>query len=63
MGKLKQALIAFDEQRMTNRLAIKDPRFSGMEDSDQEWSIYEAEFNDWLDKYEASFGDEKGYLP
>lgn len=63
MGKLKQALIAFDEQRMTNRLAIKDPRFSGMVDSDEEWAIYEAEFNDWLDKYEASFGDEKGYLP
>jgi hypothetical protein len=63
MGQLKKALIAFDEQRMAKGKPILDPRNRGMEDSDEDWALYEAEFNDWLDKYEASFGDEKGYLP
>jgi hypothetical protein len=57
MGKLKSALIAFDEQRMTKKLLNNDPRLGGLEDSDQDWAIYEAEFNDWLDKYEQSFGN------
>ena len=62
MGKLKQSLIAFEEQRAcsqkpTGRKAILlDPRNRGMVDSDEEWAIYEAEFNDWLDRYEQSFG-------
>lgn len=63
MGKLKQALIAFEEQRAGKSIKDLDPRYRGMVDSDEEWAIYEAEFNDWLDKYETSFGDEKGYLP
>jgi hypothetical protein len=63
MGKLKQALIAFDEQRYAKSALTKNPRDCGLEDSDEAWAQYEAEFNDWLDKYEASFGDEKGYLP
>jgi hypothetical protein len=63
MGKLKQALIAFEEQSASKKSKTLDPRFRGMVDNDAEWAIHEAEFNDWLDKYEASFGDEKGYLP
>jgi hypothetical protein len=63
MGKLKQALIAFDEQRTAKNLLTKDPRNNGLSDDDMAWAQYEAEFNEWLDKYEASFGDEKGYLP
>ena len=63
MGKLKNALIAFEEQRACSQRPTLDPRNRGMVDSDEEWAIYEAEFNDWLDRYEASFGDEKGYLP
>ena len=63
MGKLKNALIAFEEQRDCSQRPTLDPRNRGMVDSDEEWAIYEAEFNDWLDKYEQSFGDEKGYLP
>ena len=63
MGKLKNALIEFEEQRACKQKPILDPRNRGMVDSDEEWAIYEAEFNDWLDKYEQSFGDEKGYLP
>ena len=71
MGKLKQALIAFEEQQAIKGSKVIDPRYRGMIDSDwaqmvgseEAWAIHEAEFNDWLDKYEQSFGDEKGYLP
>ena len=63
MGKLKQALIQFQELQSVKQRPILDPRYRGIEDSDEAWAIYEAEFNDWLDRYEASFGDEKGYLP
>ena len=59
MGKLKNALIAFDEQRMTKKLLDKDPRNSGLEDSDEARQQYEKEFNDWLDKYEQSFGNQE----
>jgi len=63
MGKLKNALIQFEEQRAGKQKPTLDPRYRGLEDSDEAWAIYEAEFNDWLDKYEASFGDDRGYLP
>ena len=56
MGQLKKALIAFDEQRMAKGKPTLDPRYRGMEDSDEAWAQYEMEFNDWLDKYEQSFG-------
>ena len=62
MGKLKQALIAFEEQQAIKGSKVIDPRYRGMVDSDEEWAIYEAEFNDWLDKYEQSFGGEEGQL-
>jgi hypothetical protein len=67
MGKLKQAMIQFNEERSKRSAGSKtfqnlDPRLSGMEDSDEEWAIHEAEFNDWLDKYEQSFGGEEGQL-
>ena len=60
MGKLKNALIEFDEQRMAKKLLDKDPRRSGLEDSDEAWAQYEKEFNDWLDRYEQSFGQGDG---
>jgi len=63
MGKLKNALIQFEEQRAGKGSKDLDPRYRGMVDSDEAWAQYEAEFNDWLDKYEASFGDDRGYLP
>ena len=58
MGKLKQALIAFEEQRAIKQQPILDPRLSGLENTDEAWAQYEAEFNDWLDRYEQSFGGE-----
>lgn len=68
MGKLKQSLIAEQENidalhRVYQNTLRTQPKLLGLEDSDEAWAIYEAEFNDWLDKFEASFGDENGYLP
>lgn len=62
MGKLKNALIASEEQRACSQRPTLDPRNRGMVDSDEEWAIYEAEFNDWLDRYEASFGNRENGL-
>ena len=68
MGKVK----AWAQDEFEKSLATKEqqagfgagnPRHRGMVDSDEAWAQYEAEFNDWLDKYEASFGAENGYLP
>ena len=53
MGKLKQALIEFDEQSYASyKRASKEEVLN-----QQDWSEYEKEFNAWLDAYEASFGD------
>jgi hypothetical protein len=70
MGKLKQALIGFNEQRAIKGSKVIDPRYRGMIDSDwanmvgseEAWAQYEAEFNDWLDRYEASFGGQGDQL-
>jgi hypothetical protein len=62
MGKLKQALIAFEEQQAIKGSKVIDPRYRGMVDNDADWAIYEAEFNDWLDKYEQSFGGQESGL-
>jgi hypothetical protein len=72
MGKIKQALIEFEEQRFNEKeidygcrgLLRKVPVVSKEEwvkhgmVNQQDWAQYEAEFNAWLDKYEASFGSE-----
>ena len=29
----------------------------------EEWATYTKEFNEWLDAYEKSFGDNEGRLP
>ena len=59
MGKLKNAIIAEQEQmdsRLYPKLANNDPRVSGLDITDEELAQFDKEFNDWLDKYEASFG-------
>jgi hypothetical protein len=48
MGKIKQALIEFEEQRFK-----KSEQF---DDSNAPSPSWEKEFNDWLDAYEKSFG-------
>lgn len=62
MGKLKNALIEFEEQREVSRKILRDAQgnrnhwvYWGIA-NDQDWAQYEAEFNAWLDAYEKSFG-------
>jgi hypothetical protein len=65
MSKLKDSIITEQEQldsRLYPVLANKDPRSSGLnvcgiDLSDEELATLDKEFNDWLDAYEASFGD------
>ena len=61
MGKLKNAIIAEQEQmdnRLYPKLANQDPRNSGIQNiSDEELAVFDREFNEWLDAYEKSFGD------
>lgn len=53
MGKIKQALIEFEEQGYAQFKSSS----KGEVLNQQDWSEYEKEFNAWLDAYEASFGD------
>ena len=65
MGKVK----AWAQDEFEKSLAIKEqqsgfgvgnPRHRGMVDSDDAWAQFDKEFNDWLDAYEKSFGDNCG---
>jgi hypothetical protein len=72
MGKLKQALIEFEEQRFNaldidygKRGLIRDVPMASREEwvsygmaNQQEWAEFNKEFEAWLDAYEASFGSE-----
>jgi hypothetical protein len=72
MGKLKQALIEFEEQRFNaldidygKRGLIRDVPITSREEwvsygmaNQQEWAEFNKEFEAWLDAYEASFGSE-----
>jgi hypothetical protein len=53
MGRVKNALISEQEQKMLDL----DKQYSlNFDDSDAPSSSWELEFNDWLDRYEQSFG-------
>jgi hypothetical protein len=52
MGKIKQALIEFEEQSYAQ--FKRSPKGEVL--NQQDWAQYEAEFNAWLDAYEQSFG-------
>ena len=62
MGKVK----AWAEAEFEKSLAIREqqagfgvgnPPNRGMVDSDADLAQFDKEFNDWLDAYEKSFGD------
>jgi hypothetical protein len=62
MGKVK----AWAQDEFEKSLAIKEqqsgfgvgnPLHRGMVDSDEALAQFDKEFNDWLDAYEKSFGD------
>jgi hypothetical protein len=50
MGKVKQSLIIEEENRFSSKQGVL------FDDSDAPSPSWEKEFNDWLDKYEQSFG-------
>lgn len=52
MGKIKQALIEFEEQGYAQFKSTPKEEVLNQQD----WAQYEAEFNAWLDDYEKSFG-------
>ena len=52
MGRVK----AWAETEFQESLAIREKE-AGFDDSDAPSPSWELEFNDWLDRYEASFGD------
>jgi hypothetical protein len=53
MGRVKNALISEHEQKMLDL----DRQYSlNFDDSDAPTPSWELEFNDWLDRYEQSFG-------
>jgi hypothetical protein len=54
MGRVKQALINEQEQKMLDL----DKQYSfNFDDSDAPTSDWELEFNEWLDAFERSFGN------
>lgn len=78
MGKVKQLFeqmweekLLADEQRFTSSSGSHKEKSKQMElfPEDQalaelaDYERYRKEFEEWLDAYEKSFGDEKGYLP
>jgi hypothetical protein len=56
MGKLKQAMIEFEEQSYAQFKSTPKEEVLNQQD----WAQYEAEFNAWLDAYEKSFGQQGG---
>lgn len=58
MGKIKQALIEFEEQGYSQFKS--SPKGEVL--NQQDWAQYEAEFNAWLDAYEKSFGTREDLL-
>jgi len=61
MGKLKNAIIAENEQafkRIFEKSKYSNPRTDGItEPSEEQYAQWDIEFNAWLDDYEKSFGD------
>lgn len=55
MGRLKDSLIAEQEARFN--AMDKQSCFAFYDDSDAPSPSWELEFNEWLDRYEQSFGN------
>lgn len=54
MGKLKSSIIEHEERMFL----AKDKQFAfNFDDSDAPSPSWELEFNEWLDRYEQSFGN------
>lgn len=68
MGRVKQLFNEYWEEKIAqteandNQLKL-DLAQDAMDMDSEEWAIYTKEFNEWLDAYEKSFGDDEGKLP
>lgn len=68
MGRVKQLFNEYWEEKIAqaeandNQLKL-DLAQDAMDMDSEEWAVYTKEFNEWLDAYEKSFGDDEGKLP
>ena len=68
MGRVKQLFNEYWEEKIAqaeandNQLKL-DLAQDTMDMDSEEWAVYTKEFNEWLDAYEKSFGDDEGKLP
>ncbi len=68
MGRVKQLFNEYWEEKLAqaeandNQLKL-DLAQDAMDMDSEEWAVYTKEFNEWLDAYEKSFGDNEGKLP
>jgi cephalosporin-C deacetylase-like acetyl esterase len=66
MGRVKQLFNEYWEEKLAKAEKHQRQLELDLAQNDmnaEEWATYTKEFNEWLDAYEKSFGDDEGRLP
>lgn len=66
MGRVKQLFNEYWEEKLAKAEKHQRQLELDLVQNDmnaEEWATYTKEFNEWLDAYEKSFGDNEGRLP
>ena len=66
MGRVKQLFNEYWEEKLAKAEVHQRQLELDLAQNDmnaEEWAQYTKEFNEWLDAYEKSFGDDEGRLP
>ena len=66
MGRVKQLFNEYWEEKLAKAEKHQRQLELDLAQNDmnaEEWAQYTKEFNEWLDAYEKSFGDNEGRLP
>ncbi len=66
MGRVKQLFNEYWEEKLAKAEKHQRQLELDLAQNDmnaEEWATYTKEFNEWLDAYEKSFGDNEGRLP
>lgn len=66
MGRVKQLFNEYWEEKLAKAERHQRQLELDLAQNDlsaEEWATYTKEFNEWLDAYEKSFGDNEGRLP
>lgn len=66
MGRVKQLFNEYWEEKLAKAEKHQRQLELDLAQNDmnaEEWAQYTKEFNEWLDAYEKSFGDDEGRLP